>query len=624
MNVNTVKLRNPLTRTDTYKFTHHDQVPEGMEKMYSHLTPRHNKYLKRRFPTTPDKVVVYGIQSYLRKLKLNWKENFFDVAWDKIEQATLEILTPHIGFTVENMERFKQLHDLGYLPLRIKALAEGSHVNLNIPILTVTNTIKKFHWLPNFLEPTILNHIYKPTTVATLTLELAKLRNRYVAETCPNSLGVPYMLHAFDFRGHPDGSAETSGSAYTLFTYGTDTLVGIADAQEMYDTVDAVAHSIPALEHSTATLGIQMYRNALNIYDAITEEELTNDKDAVDILAEKLNLSVDVVTPAYLSARSVSDYMKAINKPQEQIELAVGEVFNLVRLLLKVYPTGTFAYVADSYSYPRLISVILPAIASVIKNRDGKIVIRPDSGDPVQIVTGRLDISPSIAISQAILQQPLNSLFKVDGDFYKLVSRPSLREGMHLPFTMMISSGFIVKVNVEEGSDPFFTVIASEEKGSVETLWEIFGGTINSAGYKELDSHIGLVYGDGMIYDRIQQIYENLKNKNFAACNVCLAAGAYMLSSVSRDDLGFAIKASYAEVNGVGISVYKQPETDPTKASSKGMFLVTKDELGEYHLKEEATPEEESQGELQVVFLDGDLKNQTTYEEVKARVNKLL
>ena len=97
-----------------------------------------------------------------------------------------------------------------------------------------------------------------------------------------------------------------------------------------------------------------------------------------------------------------------------------------------------------------------------------------------------------------------------------------------------------------------------------------------------------------------------------------------MLSSVTRDDLGFAIKASYAEVNGIGVPVYKQPETDSSKASSKGLFKVVKDDKGEYSLVEDVSKEEEEKGELQVVFLDGQLKNQTTYEQIKARVNKLL
>lgn len=630
MNPNQVKLNNPLFRNDTYKFTHYDQVPAGMEQMYSHLTPRHNKYFKRRFPKAADKAVIFGIQIYLAKLKHKWDTGFFQIPWEQINEVTLELLMPHMGFEPKDMVRFQDLHSLGYLPLRIKALPEGAAVNLNIPILTVTNTIKKFHWLPNFIEPDVLNNIFKPVTVATLSVELAKLRNRYVKETCPTSPSAQFIYHSFDFRGHAEGSAGASGAAYNLVTSGTDTLLGIVYAQEYMCTKDPVAYSIPALEHSTATLNIQMYRKALVVADAITEDELTNEKDLTDVLAEKLNLPKAVVSAAYLPALQVRDLLVLKGNTAEQIELAVGEVFTIVRMLVEVYPNRTFAYVSDSYNYNRLISIILPALYDVIMAHNGKLVIRPDSGNPVEIVCGVEGVDISNEVAKAILSHPLNEVFKVQCKYYKSVRRPQLRAGMYLPFFELVRNGFIQEVPTQydekgvEINHPAFSVLASEFKGSIETLWETFGGTVNEQGYKQLDSHIGLVYGDGMTYDRIESIFENLKRSGFATDNICLAAGAYMLASATRDDLGFAIKASYAKVNGVGIPVYKQPETDMSKASARGLFQVTKDEFGEYHLKADVTEEEEATGELQVVFLDGQLKNVTTYEEVKQRIAPLL
>ena len=630
MQVNQIKLRNPLFRNDTYKFSHFDQVPNGMEQMYSHLTPRNNKYFKRRFPTATDKAVVFGIQIYLAKFKNNWDQNFFQVPWELINEVTLELLMPHISFTQKDMVRFEDLHKLGYLPLRIKAIPEGSAVNLNIPILTVTNTIEKFHWLPNFIEPDVLNNIFKPVTVATLAVELAKLRNRYVKDTCADSQTAQFIYHAFDFRGHPEGSAEASGAAYNLITEGTDTLVGIVAAQEYMCTKSPVAYSIPALEHSTATLNIQMYRKALVIADAITEEELTDDKDVSAILAEKLDLPKKVVDAAYLPALQVRDLLMIQGKTPEQIELAVGETFTIARMLVEVYPNRTFAYVSDSYNYKRVISIILPALYDVIMAHNGKLVIRPDSGNPVEIVCGIEGADISNEVSKAISEHPLNEVFKVQGKYYKSVRRPQLRSGMYLPFFELVRNGFVQEVIVEcdeEGvaiNPPVTSVLAADFKGSMETLWETFGGTVNKQGFKQLDSHIGLVYGDGMTFERITSIFENLKRAGFAVDNICLAAGAYMLASATRDDLGFAIKASYAKVKGIDISLYKEPETDMSKASQKGLFQVVKDQFGEYSLKTEVTVEEEQLGELQVVFLDGQLKNITTYEEVKQRIAPLI
>lgn len=537
---------------------------------------------------------------------------------------------PHMGFQEKDMERFKSLHELGYLPLRVKALPEGTAVNLNIPILTITNTLNKFHWLPNFLEPDVLNNMFKPVTVATLSVELAKLRDRYVKDTCEGSPSAKFIYHAFDFRGHPEGSAGASGAAYNLITSGTDTLLGIVYAQEYMRTTDPVAYSIPALEHSTATLNIQMYRKALVIADAIEEDELTNEKDVSSVLAEKLNLSKAVVDAAYLPALNVRELLTLKGNTTEQIELAVGEIFTIARMLVEVYPNQTFAYVSDSYNYNRVISIILPALYEVIMAHNGKLVIRPDSGDPVEIVCGVEDADIGNEVAKAILAHPLNQAFKVDGKYYQSVRRPQLRPGMSLPFYELVRNGFIQEVPAQFDSEgveinqPALTVLAVDYKGSIETLWETFGGTVNKQGYKQLDSHIGLVYGDGMTYDRIESIFENLKRKGFATDNICLAAGAYMLASATRDDLGFAIKASYAKVNGVGIPVYKQPETDMSKASERGLFQVIKDEFGEYRLKSDVTPEEEATGELQVVFLDGQLKNLTTYEEVKQRIAPLL
>jgi len=190
--------------------------------------------------------------------------------------------------------------------------------------------------------------------------------------------------------------------------------------------------------------------------------------------------------------------------------------------------------------------------------RDGKLVIRPDSGDPVDIICGE-----------------------------------------------------------ENYLDP----TTSKYKGVIELLWEVFGGTINERGYKVLDSHIGAIYGDSITIERAEQICERLKQKGFASTNIVLGIGSYTYQYNTRDTFGFAMKATYGEVNGVGREIFKDPITDDgTKRSAKGLLAVYKNEVGEYYLHDQATWTEEQNSELRTVFLDSKLVNETSLTEIRERL----
>ena len=188
--------------------------------------------------------------------------------------------------------------------------------------------------------------------------------------------------------------------------------------------------------------------------------------------------------------------------------------------------------------------------------RDGKVVIRPDSGDPVKIIVGDKDAVPG----------------------------------------------------------------SPEYKGAIECMWETFGGTITEKGYKLLDSHIGLIYGDSITLQRQQAILDGLKQKGFASFNVVLGIGSYTYEYVTRDTYGFAMKATYGEVNGEPRNIFKDPKTDDgTKKSAKGLLSVDK-ENGELVLKDECTWEEEKQGLLQTVFENGKLVNEQSLAVIRKRL----
>lgn len=539
-----LRLLNPILANDSYKLSHADQTPSDTSFTYSHLTPRSVKYMKRLFPSMEDKVIVYGTQMTMEIIADRWQVAFFDRPWDVIEKETLETLNPMLGTTAHDLRRFKKLHALGYLPLRVKSIPEGSWVNANIPMMIVSNTHPDYAWLVNFIEPSILNTIYKPMSVATLTLELAHLRDKYWGMTMPSDEGKEYFLHEFSYRGqagHESAAATTSG--YLLYTKGTDTMAGVQYARQYYSAPSDVAASIPAFEHSTATTGIQYYKGVLEQYVELGSYEA---------LAEATGVSLRAATEGIRAVLKV--LAKMPNDSEKDRQLAVGETFNLARVLIDVYPTGLVAYVSDSYDYQRLVSIIAPALKEVILARDGKFVIRPDSGNPVHVVCG----------------------------------------------------------------DPEGTTEA-ERKGSIEVLADAFGYTTNEKGYKQLPPQIGLVYGDGISYDRLGQILEGLAQKDFAAANVCIAMGAYALAGSTRDSLGFAIKASHTVVNGQEIPVYKEPKTDMSKKSAKGRFKVVK-EGDDYVLIDNVSVAEEDEGELKEIWKDGKFTSRVTFQEIQARL----
>jgi nicotinamide phosphoribosyltransferase len=232
---------------------------------------------------------------------------------------------------------------------------------------------------------------------------------------------------------------------------------------------------------------------------------------------------------------------------------------------LREFDKGILSIVSDTFDLWTLITKYLPANKEAIMARDGKLVIRPDSGDPVDIICGKPESKGD-----------RNNLYATD----------------------------------------------NEVKGVIELLWDIFGGTINEEGYKVLDPHIGAIYGDSITLDRQIQIYERLAAKGFATTNIVLGIGSYTYQMNTRDTLGFAAKGAWFEVeeNGtkVGYDIYKDPITDDgTKKSLKGLICVTEDQ----EVLTQCTPEQEEGGILQTIYEDGKFYNQTTLTEVRSKLN---
>jgi nicotinamide phosphoribosyltransferase len=255
------------------------------------------------------------------------------------------------------------------------------------------------------------------------------------------------------------------------------------------------------------------------------------------------------------------------------------------RNLMETYPTGILSIVSDTWDLWKVCTEHLVTLKEEILARDGKVVIRPDSGDPVDIICGANIIKTNV----------------------------------HSDNDVVAYLGGVAEVNP---TDEYLN--KPEVKGVIELLWDVFGGTINAQGYKVLDSHIGAIYGDSITLDRAEQIFTRLEAKGFASTNIVLGVGSFTYQYNTRDTFGFAMKATYVEVDGVGREIFKDPITDDgVKKSAKGLLRVAKNEDGEITLFDQVNWYDESKGILKTIYLNGQFENQTTLTEIRERLKNV-
>ncbi|EGT5710717.1 nicotinate phosphoribosyltransferase [Cronobacter dublinensis subsp. dublinensis] len=489
---------NPILAIDGYKVSHREQYPAGTTKVYSNFTPRSDNHFHS--PVADGKLVFFGLQGFLQWFLVDlFNEQFFARPQAEVVDEYQAVMDSYIGKGAVSADHIRALHQLGYLPLHIKALDEGSKVAMKVPVLTITNTIPEFFWLVNYLETVLSAELWKSSTNATIAHHYRKICERWAEKTCSDVSHLDFQCHDFSFRGM-SGLQDTAqaGSGHLLSFKGTDNIPSMLYARDYYTQGQEcfIAASIPATEHSVMCMG---------------EKE--------------------------------------------------SEIETFRRLICSLYPNGFVSIVSDTWDYWRVITEYTRELKTQIMARDGRVVFRPDSGDPVEILCGtgadddtRADRTP-------------------------------------------------------------------EEKGSVEVLWEIFGGTVNDKGFKVLDPHVGLIYGDSITLERAEEILRRLAAKGFASSNVVFGVGSFTYQYNTRDTFGFAMKATYGEVNGVGRMIFKEPKTDNgLKRSARGLLRVERNNEGEYQLFDEQTLEQEQQGELKTRFLDGKLYGVEHLETLRQRL----
>ena len=523
----TVRIPAPLL-LDSYKSSHRKQYSPNTEVVYSTWTPRKSR------ESDINKVVVFGIQAFIQDYLVElFNQTFFYRKKEDVIPVIKEIMQNYTGDS--DTSHSEALHDLGYLPLEIRALPEGTLCPIRVPMATIENTKPEFYWLTNFIETIFSTEVWKPMTSATIALQYRKILDSYAEKTCDNNDHVDYQGHDFSLRGMAGIDAGLSSGAGHLVSFkGSDTIPAVFWIEKYYQTKNingSVATSIPATEHSVAET---------NIIEL--EEQFKNSED-----------------------------------PRLEAERAY-----LGRLLNDVYPSGFFSYVSDTYNLWDVCTKVLPSHKDKIMSRDGRVVVRPDSGDPVDILCG------------------YNT--KTFFDDYGGTDKP---------------------VRLRDESDtPYYNEI---NKGVIELLWETFGGTVNSKGYKVLDSHIGCLYGDAITLERAKEICERLEKKGFASSNVVLGIGSYTYNMNTRDTFGFALKTTYGVVNGKELLLYKDPITDDgTKKSQKGRVIVLRDENGDLTYIDNLYKSEwekrvnNGEDELRTVFKDGKVMNTQSFDMVRA------
>lgn len=565
---------NSLYYTDAYKTGHMKMLAPGTTKLYGTWIPRSLKHA----PKGIDKIVSFGQQLVWKWIHDEFEENFFYTEKRKnLENPNsstfqnalnmgelLELKNKALSFSKDmllylgmdfNGEHFEKLWDLGYLPIKVKALPEGIETNPNIPHMTFVNTVDGFAWLTLYLETIVSSLAWKPSTSATIARLYRKQAEEWVKKTDPDNLGlVDYMCHDFSARGLNPHDMISSGLGHATSFRGSDTLSVIPAARYFYNEPEneVCINSVNASEHSVSTTKIF----------TVGEQQM------------------------------ISDW-------------------------LKIFPKGILSIVADTFDLWKLITEYLPNIKEEILTRDGKLVIRPDSGDPVDILTGYTivnswDLVDGTNYSSSVFTTP-ESYFKIE----------QTNENRH---------GFKLGKEISE----------SEVKGVIELLWDIFGGTINEQGYKVLDPHIGAIYGDSITPERQLEIYKRLESKGFASTNIVLGIGSFTYQYNTRDTLGFAAKGAWFEVNtgkcncGHTIecdcikeyNIYKDPITDDgTKKSLKGLLKVDYvngygQEKPEIKVFTEQTSLQESTGLLQLIYEDGKFYNETSLTEIRKKLNE--
>lgn len=447
-----------------------------------------------------DGVVFFGLQYFIKEILLKeWQSGFFDVPLPLVLQQYRELIAATLGLQNPRTDHIESLHNLGYLPLDIWALPEGVSVPLRVPALVISNTTPDSFWLPNYFETILSNILWKPCTSATTAQRYRRIFTRYANEAGEKDLGfVDWMGHDFSFRG-------MAGREDAILS-GMGHLLSFSGT----DTVPAI---VAAHEYYGAAL--------------------------------TCGGSVPATEHSVMSAG------------EQENEL---ETFR--RLLVDVYPEGVLSVVSDTWDLWKVLTEYVPALRDTILARNGKLVIRPDSGKPADILCGDPNISLDCPARYGVLWL-----------LAKHLGVDSMRDGLPL----INNAGAIYGDSI-----------------TVERAEEIMRRTVRDLGLSPF--------------------------------NLVLGIGSFTYEYVTRDTYGFAMKATAVRRNGQVIDIFKKPVTDTGEKNSLcGIPAVWRtedstDERPSFFATDHCAPEILDSCALLKVFSDGRLLVDHNFEDIRRRV----
>ncbi len=338
----------PLHATDFYKTGHIRQYPAGTSLVYSNFTCRSDR-LADVLPDFDHKVVFFGLQGLAQWLLVDcWNDEFFHRPKHEVVARYQRRMDLSLGAGAVDVGHIAALHDLGYLPLLIKALPEGSRVDMRVPLLTVVNTHPEFYWVTNYIETQLSAELWKQITSATIAYEYRRLLTGYARRTGADPALLPWLGHDFSARGMSGiADAAASGAGHLLSFLGTDSIAAIDYLETYYPDAEPslIGGSVPATEHSVMCMG--------------GEDD---------------------------------------------------EIGTFRRLVTELYPASIVSIVSDTWDFWRVVTEYAAALKDAILARqpdalgNARVVFRPDSGDPVLILAGDPTAEPGSPAHKGAVQ----------------------------------------------------------------------------------------------------------------------------------------------------------------------------------------------------------------------------
>lgn len=531
-----------ILKTDFYKVTHMQQYNTGITHFTSYLTPRGSRF------KNIDKMVVFGIANFVNEiLYKDFNENFFGKHWLDIYEDLIEVLHDGLHYSLPTIKetelKIKKLYNLGYLPIELNGLPEGTLCPMGVPAIEIRSTHPDFAWVAQSIESILSCEFWHPAISATMALEYKKIAKAAYDKTVDDDISHMTAMCDFSMRGQESyASSVASGAAFLTSFYNCSTIESRRYIRENYnDTKPERVNGLTSTEHSVMC----------------------------------------------------SDYA-----------ICGDERETFRRLLTEVYPDTSFAAVADSYDFWNVVTNILPSLREEIEAHKGFIGIRHDSDEPVHALCG----IKSINLNKILCGEPEVNNFE---DFESLVYE-IVNDDLHFDEVEEVYFEYKFKDITYKGVFDIIPYVESydhkgrewiayettflreertpEDKGMVESLYELFGGYTNSKGYKVMNPKLKGVYGDSITIPRAKEIYKRLEEKGFAANNVSLGVGSFsmecleedgILKPFTRDSFSIAVKATYCIYNNNGeekeIFIYKDPKGCSGKKSLKGLCRVVED-----------------------------------------------